>query len=107
MSSLLVPRALQNSIRQIVRSKPSHYASIRKSSASSKHPRGFAPPSVEDLGELRERVQEFTRKRQLFFRSLLVTNQILGREIPEDVAAKTDSDNEFPRDMWEKLGQAG
>lgn len=107
MSSLLVPRALQNSIRQIVRSKPNHYGLICKRSASSKHPRGFAPPSVEDLSELRERVQEFTRKHQISFRSLLVTNEVLGREIPEDVAAKTDSDNEFPRDMWEKLGQAG
>ena len=62
MSSLLVPRALHNSICQIVRSKPNHYGLIRKRSASTKHPRGFAPPSVEDLSELRERVQEFTRK---------------------------------------------
>jgi len=35
-------------------------------------------------------VQEFTR-----------------REIPEAVAEKTDRDNEFPRDMWRKLGEAG
>jgi isovaleryl-CoA dehydrogenase len=35
-------------------------------------------------------VQEFTR-----------------REIPEEVASKTDSSNEFPNDMWKKLGEAG
>ena len=58
--------------------------------ASTKHPKGFNPPNDEDLLELRERVQEFTR-----------------REIPEDVAAKTDRDNEFPGAMWKKLGDAG
>lgn len=62
MSSPLVPRALLNSVRQIVRSKPNHYSLVGKRSATTKHPRGFAPPSVEDLSELRERVQEFTRK---------------------------------------------
>ncbi|KAL9130420.1 MAG: hypothetical protein Q9217_001387 [Psora testacea] len=30
-----------------------------------------------------------------------------GREILEEVAAKTDKDNEFPADMWRKLGEAG
>ena len=30
-----------------------------------------------------------------------------GREIPEDVAAKTDKDNVFPVNMWRKLGKAG
>ena len=29
-----------------------------------------------------------------------------GREIPEDVAAKTDRDNEFPMEMWRKFGKA-
>ena len=33
--------------------------------------------------------------------------QCLGREIPEEVAAKTDHENEFPLDMWRKLGEAG
>jgi len=32
---------------------------------------------------------------------------LIGREIAEEVAAKTDNDNEFPTSMWEKLGQAG
>ncbi|KAL8954836.1 MAG: hypothetical protein Q9183_006909, partial [Haloplaca sp. 2 TL-2023] len=57
---------------------------------SSKHPSGFVPPSTEELTELRERVQEFTR-----------------REIPESLAEKTDKDNAFPNEMWSKLGEAG
>lgn len=58
--------------------------------ASSKHPKGFQPPTPADLAELRERVQEFTR-----------------REIPEELAAKTDRSNSFPNEMWQKLGDAG
>ncbi|KAH8590780.1 acyl-CoA dehydrogenase/oxidase [Bisporella sp. PMI_857] len=58
--------------------------------ASSKHPQGFEPPTSADLAELRERVQEFTR-----------------REIPEELAAKTDKTNAFPNELWEKLGDAG
>lgn len=58
--------------------------------ASSKHPSGFEPPSQSDLLELRERVQEFTR-----------------REISPDLAAFTDKSNSFPPSMWEKLGSAG
>ena len=63
---------------------------LRFASTASKHPSGFAPPSTEDLYELRDRVQEFTR-----------------REIPEEVAAATDRNNEFPSPMWKKLGEAG
>lgn len=58
--------------------------------ASSKHAKGFEPPTTSDLDELRERVQEFTR-----------------REIPEEVASQTDKSNEFPNAMWKKLGDAG
>jgi isovaleryl-CoA dehydrogenase len=58
--------------------------------ASSKHPKGFEAPSQDELNELRERVQEFTR-----------------REIPEEVAARTDKTNNFPNEMWQKLGDAG
>ncbi|KAH7091370.1 Intradiol ring-cleavage dioxygenase [Paraphoma chrysanthemicola] len=58
--------------------------------ASTKHPTNFAPPSQADLDELRESVREFAR-----------------REIPEEVAAKTDHDNAFPNDMWQKFGEAG
>lgn len=58
--------------------------------SSSKHPKGFEPPSQEDLSELGERVQEFTR-----------------REISKEVAANIDKTNAFPNDMWPKLGEAG
>lgn len=58
--------------------------------ASSKHPNGFESPTRSDLAELRERVQEFTR-----------------REIPKEVAAQTDKSNAFPNEMWKKLGDAG
>lgn len=57
---------------------------------SSKHPKNFEAPTTEELDELRERVQEFTR-----------------REITEEVAAATDKSNAFPNEMWEKLGEAG
>lgn len=33
--------------------------------------------------------------------------QYLGREIPEEVAARTDRENDFPSDMWRKFGEAG
>ncbi|KAF4629804.1 hypothetical protein G7Y89_g8343 [Cudoniella acicularis] len=62
----------------------------QRRNASSKHPKGFEPPTPSDLAELRERVQEFTR-----------------REIPEELAAKTDKINAFPNEMWQKLGDAG
>jgi hypothetical protein len=31
----------------------------------------------------------------------------VGREITAEVAARTDELNEFPADMWKKLGDAG
>lgn len=58
--------------------------------ASTKHPKGFAPPSQDDLEELRERTIEFAR-----------------REIPQEVAQNVDHSNEFPNDMWKKMGEAG
>ena len=63
---------------------------LQRRHASSKHPKAFVPPSNEDLQELRDRVQEFTR-----------------REIPEAFAQHVDHDNNFPNDMWPKLGEAG
>lgn len=57
---------------------------------SSKHPRGFEPPSAADLDELRERVQDFTR-----------------REVTAELAAHTDRSNAFPNGLWPKLGEAG
>ncbi|KAJ4298610.1 hypothetical protein N0V88_003640 [Collariella sp. IMI 366227] len=62
----------------------------QRRNASSKHPKGFEPPSQSDLTELRERVQEFCR-----------------REMTEEVASATDKSNSFPADMWGKLGEAG
>ena len=60
MSTCNVSRALTNTIRQIGRSRPRPLQVNPKRAASSKHPRGFVPPTAEDLTELRERVQEFT-----------------------------------------------
>ncbi|KAJ5908183.1 hypothetical protein N7495_000865 [Penicillium taxi] len=57
---------------------------------STKHPAGFTPPTEDELLDLRERVQDFTR-----------------REISVEVAAQTDAQNEFPSNMWKKLGDAG
>lgn len=33
--------------------------------------------------------------------------QHIGREIPEEVAERTDRENEFPSDIWRKFGEAG
>lgn len=62
----------------------------RRHASTSKHAQTFVPPTREDLDELRERVQEFTR-----------------REIPPEVAAAVDKTNNFPPEMWGKLGEAG
>ena len=62
----------------------------RWASTKNKHPKGFEPPTTQDLYELRESVQDFVR-----------------REIPEQVAAETDQSNAFPMPMWKKLGDAG
>jgi isovaleryl-CoA dehydrogenase len=69
---------------------PASSISCQKRLHSQKHPKGFTAPSQEELDELRERVHDFTR-----------------REIPEELAAKTDKTNAFPMEMWEKLGEAG
>jgi isovaleryl-CoA dehydrogenase len=65
-------------------------AQHQRRNASSKHPKNFAPPSTDDLEELRERTIEFAR-----------------REITFDVAQSTDHNNEFPNHLWQKLGEAG
>ncbi|KAF2834567.1 isovaleryl-CoA dehydrogenase [Patellaria atrata CBS 101060] len=91
MASRTVPRIFTQTLRESCKPRRSHISlkNFRRA-ASSKHPQGFVAPTREDLDELRERVQEFTR-----------------REIPEEVAQKTDADNAFPKDMWKKLGEAG
>ncbi|KAF1922805.1 uncharacterized protein M421DRAFT_104849 [Didymella exigua CBS 183.55] len=82
----LAPRLLTRTLRHAPR-LPS-LSAVRH--ASTKHPQGFTPPSQADLDELRESVQDFAR-----------------REIPEELAAKTDRENAFPNDMWQKFGEAG
>ncbi|KAL8647222.1 MAG: hypothetical protein Q9210_005685 [Variospora velana] len=94
MASASIPRVFSNTIRQIGRARPRIYSEAFKRAASTKHPKNFSPPSSEELVELRERVQDFTPVNA-------------GREIPEEVAAKTDHDNAFPNDMWKKFGEAG
>ncbi|KFX92921.1 hypothetical protein V495_02657 [Pseudogymnoascus sp. VKM F-4514 (FW-929)] len=82
---------LRRTLRPLSNLKPQTLTPLIASrNASSKHPKGFVAPTPADLAELRERVQEFTR-----------------REIPEEVAAHTDKSNEFPATMWKKLGDAG
>lgn len=58
--------------------------------ASTKHPKGFSPPTSDELAELKERTREFAL-----------------RELPEEVAQRTDHQNEFPMEMWQKMGEAG
>ena len=61
MSTSNVSRALTNAIRQIGRSRPRPLqVNIKRAASTTKHPRGFVPPTAEDLTELRERVQDFT-----------------------------------------------
>ncbi|KAL7815273.1 acyl-CoA dehydrogenase NM domain-like protein [Trichoderma gracile] len=78
------------SLRPAANFSPASIISCQKRLHSQKHPKGFTAPSQEELDELRERVHDFTR-----------------REIPEELAAKTDKTNAFPMEMWEKLGEAG
>ncbi|KAI9845748.1 MAG: hypothetical protein M1837_004581 [Sclerophora amabilis] len=90
MALPVFPKMISHIVRRNCRSSPRTLTMQFRRAASSKHPRTFVPPAAEDLIELRERVQEFTR-----------------REIPEEVALKTDQQNEFPMEMWDKLGKAG
>ncbi|PWY96435.1 acyl-CoA dehydrogenase NM domain-like protein [Aspergillus sclerotioniger CBS 115572] len=85
-----LPFFVRNSSRTLARWRKPFIQPPALRTLVTKHPKDFVPPTEEDLVELRERVQEFTR-----------------REIPEEVAAKTDAQNEFPAEMWKKLGDAG
>ncbi|EGE81600.1 isovaleryl-CoA dehydrogenase [Blastomyces dermatitidis ATCC 18188] len=90
MASPCLPRLLGRASRTFCRPRRQVVQLPQWRAASTMHPQGFVPPTHEELVELRERVQEFTR-----------------REIPEEVAARTDLQNDFPADMWQKLGEAG
>ncbi|KAF2482722.1 isovaleryl-CoA dehydrogenase mitochondrial precursor [Neohortaea acidophila] len=81
--------ALLQCVRAPLRTAP-RAVFIPTRNASIKHPKNFTPPSPDELEELRERTIEFAR-----------------REITFDVAQQTDQGNEFPNDMWRKLGEAG
>jgi hypothetical protein len=37
----------------------------------------------------------------------IASESLIGREIPEEIAARTDRENEFPMELWKKLGEAG
>ncbi|KAI9743837.1 MAG: hypothetical protein M1818_002571 [Claussenomyces sp. TS43310] len=88
-SSVLLGRLARPASRMhLAKFKP--IAAFQPRYVSSKHAKGFEAPTPADLSELRERVQEFTR-----------------REISEEVAAKTDRSNAFPNEMWQKMGDAG
>lgn len=80
----LPSRAAPRAIRPFLTTQQCRLASTRK------HPQGFHPPTTSDLEELRERTIEFCR-----------------REIPQDLAQATDHQNEFPNELWQKLGEAG
>jgi isovaleryl-CoA dehydrogenase len=85
----LAPRLFTRSIRQ-TRIRPTPILTTTARYASTKHPKAFTPPSQSDLDELRDSVRDFAQ-----------------REIPEELAARTDRQNEFPNDMWQKFGEAG
>ncbi|RAL12692.1 isovaleryl-CoA dehydrogenase [Aspergillus homomorphus CBS 101889] len=85
-----LPSLLRTSSRTVARRIHPLIQSPALRTLATKHPKDFVPPTEDDLLELRERVQEFTR-----------------REIPEELAARTDTQNEFPAEMWKKLGEAG
>ncbi|KAL1958686.1 hypothetical protein VTO42DRAFT_4029 [Malbranchea cinnamomea] len=90
MASPVLPRLLSRAPRALYRPKRQLVQLTSWRAASTKHPKGFVPPTEDELQELRENVQEFTR-----------------REIPEEVAARTDRENNFPAEMWRKFGEAG
>ncbi|EWC48120.1 mitochondrial isovaleryl-CoA dehydrogenase 1 [Drechslerella stenobrocha 248] len=91
MSALRFARpAIAGARQAVLRRTLAPAASAAARYASTKRSATFKPPTTEELTELRERVQDFTR-----------------REIPEEVAARTDRENAFPNEMWPKLGEAG
>ncbi|EMC93997.1 hypothetical protein BAUCODRAFT_217911 [Baudoinia panamericana UAMH 10762] len=92
MAALRVRAALlRSAVTRPARASRSVFFAVQSRHASTqKHPKGFRPPSPDELEELRERTIEFAR-----------------REITYEVAQSTDHQNEFPHEMWKKLGSAG
>ncbi|GAM82253.1 hypothetical protein ANO11243_002320 [Dothideomycetidae sp. 11243] len=83
-------KSLLQASRALTSSGPKRIPQQWQRAASTKHPKNFVPPTQEDLDELRERTREFAR-----------------REIPEELAQATDHKNEFPMELWGKMGEAG
>lgn len=54
-----------------------------------------------------EKVYKILRVSIAIFTISYMADCVTGREIPEEVAARTDQQNDFPADMWKKLGEAG
>ena len=90
MRSVTAARSLLQASRVLTNPGSRRLPQQWQRAASTKHPKGFVPPTQEDLDELRERTIEFAR-----------------REIPEELAQATDHKNEFPMDLWAKMGEAG
>ena len=90
MNVMIIPPRIGSRQTGLARCAPWTTRCLARYASTSKHPTNFTPPTTDDLYELRERIQDFTR-----------------REIPEEIAAATDQKNEFPMDMWKKFGEAG
>jgi len=91
MASLATSRLILRSSRTFTRPAIRLIVPVHtRRHASSKHPKGFTPPTNDDLTELRESVRDFAR-----------------REIPESFARSVDHTNNFPNEMWPKMGSAG
>jgi hypothetical protein len=65
MVSLALPSILRTSTRALRRNPVPALSPCLSRKISTKHPVGFAPPTEDDLLELRERVQDFTSMRSL------------------------------------------
>ncbi|EGD88042.1 hypothetical protein H112_04520 [Trichophyton rubrum D6] len=91
MASSVLPRFLGRSAPRVTLATRRQFVPVSAwRAASTKHPQGFTPPTEDELNELRDTVREFAK-----------------REIPEEVAARTDQQNQFPPEMWKKFGEAG
>ncbi|EFE37317.1 thermophilic desulfurizing enzyme family protein [Trichophyton verrucosum HKI 0517] len=91
MASSALPRFLGRSAPRATLAARRQFVPVAAwRAASTKHPQGFTPPTEDELNELRDTVREFAK-----------------REIPEEVAARTDEQNQFPPEMWKKFGEAG
>lgn len=61
--SSIAPRLFTRSVRQLNQRHPRALFVAGRRYASTKHPKGFVPPTQSDLDELRASVQEFASKK--------------------------------------------